>query len=311
MIVAVDQPATLARRLRARIFWLHDDPLRVGATLGVRVGTAERRGSVTSIEEVIDPGNLAGEAPRELSRNTIGEVEIELGHRLAVDTHARNPRTGRVVLDLGGRIAGGGLVVSLGHSSEGAASKSVDRNALLAFAHRLNDSLGVLRAHERIAQFLRELRGKAVFTTSFGPEDQAILHMLSRDPTLQVEVVTLDTGRLFPETYALWAETERRYGRRIQAIYPQQAAAQSHVAKHGINGFYDTVEARLACCHVRKVEPLSRALAGAAGWLVGLRADQSGNRRDTELVSVDARGLLKFSPLFDWSLGSSRELHQG
>jgi phosphoadenosine phosphosulfate reductase len=116
-----------------------------------------------------------------------------------------------------------------------------------------------------------------------------------------MDVVTIDTGRLFPETYALWAETERKYGHRIRAVYPQQGSVEAFIQSHGINGFYDTVDARLACCHARKVEPLSRALAGASGWIVGLRADQSGHRQETKVVAADERGLLKFSPLFDWS----------
>jgi phosphoadenosine phosphosulfate reductase len=99
----------------------------------------------------------------------------------------------------------------------------------------------------------------------------------------------------------LWAETERRYGRRIRAVYPRHENLESLIERHGINGFYESRAARAACCDVRKVEPLNRALAGAAGWIVGLRADQSGARQDTALVASDARGLLKFSPLFDWT----------
>ena len=113
--------------------------------------------------------------------------------------------------------------------------------------------------------------------------------------------MTIDTGRLFPETYALWAETERKYGRRIRAVYPRQESVEAFVETYGIDGFYDSPDARLACCHARKVEPLSRALAGASGWIVGLRADQSDHRQETKVVSIDERGLLKFSPLFDWS----------
>jgi phosphoadenosine phosphosulfate reductase len=171
---------------------------------------------------------------------------------------------------------------------------------LIALAARLNDSLAPLHPRERLERFYGEVVGKVVFTTSFGLEDQAILHML-RERSLNVDVVTIDTGRLFPETYALWAETERKYGRRIRAIYPQQGSVEGFVEKYGIDGFYDTHDARLACCHARKVEPLSRALAGASGWIVGLRADQSGHRHETKAVSIDERSLLKFSPLFDWS----------
>lgn len=139
-----------------------------------------------------------------------------------------------------------------------------------------------------------------MFTTSFGLEDQVILHLIA-EHAIDVEVATLDTGRLFRETYELWAETERRYGRRIRAIYPQNESLEALVEKHGINGFYASRDAQLACCHVRKVEPLNRALAGAAAWVVGLRADQSNQREATRLVGVDERKLLKLSPLFDWT----------
>ena len=119
---------------------------------------------------------------------------------------------------------------------------------------------------------------------------------------LDIDVVTLDTGRLFPETYATWEETERRYGRRIRAIYPRHDALEALVAAQGINGFYRSREARAACCDVRKVEPLGRALAGARAWITGLRADQSAQRGGVALVEADrARGLLKLNPLFDWT----------
>jgi phosphoadenosine phosphosulfate reductase len=167
-------------------------------------------------------------------------------------------------------------------------------------ASQLDDLLTDLSPGERIARFRDEISGRVVLTTSFGLEGQVILHLIA-EQQVDVGIATLDTGRLFPETYKLWAETERRYGRRIEAIYPQHANLEALVKKHGVNGFYDSRDARLACCHARKVEPLNRALAGAAGWIVGLRADQSNHRESTKLVTVDERNLFKFSPLFDWS----------
>src|SRR5262249_52322317 len=153
---------------------------------------------------------------------------------------------------------------------------------------------------DRIARFREEIDGRIVFTTSFGLEDQVILHLIA-EAALDIDIVTLDTGRLFPETYDLWADTERRYGLRIRALSPNHDALETLVGKYGINGFYESRDARLACCHVRKVEPLNRALAQAAGWIVGLRADQSANRNGTSLVTVDDRNLYKLSPLFDWT----------
>ena len=155
------------------------------------------------------------------------------------------------------------------------------------------------------ADRLRALReavpGRIVFTTSFGIEDQAIAHIIFEE-RLDIEVATLDTGRLFPSTYKLWAETEERYGVRIRSYHPDAAALAEHVADAGINGFYHSKEARTACCTVRKVEPLGRALSGAAAWVTGLRADQSGQRAAVDLASWDAeRRLVKLAPLFDWS----------
>ena len=114
--------------------------------------------------------------------------------------------------------------------------------------------------------------------------------------------MTLDTGRLFPETHALWAQTERRYGRRIRAIHPRHDDLEALVERQGINGFYESRAARAACCFVRKVEPLNRALDGARAWIAGLRAEQSAHRHDMALVTAEPdRGLIKLNPLFDWS----------
>jgi len=114
--------------------------------------------------------------------------------------------------------------------------------------------------------------------------------------------MTLDTGRLFPETYALWQETEELYGTRIRAFYPDSRALAALVADQGINGFYYSKDARLSCCAVRKVEPLGRALEGAAAWVTGLRADQSEQRGDTALATWDGeRALIKLAPLHDFN----------
>ena len=184
--------------------------------------------------------------------------------------------------------------------AHGAVDPLRQAESLAEQAARLNDLLLDLPAGERIAHFCREVPGRIVFTTGFGIEGQVIQHLIAAHGA-DVETVTLDTGRLFPETYELWARTERRYGRRIRAVYPQQLGVEALVETYGINGFYESREARLSCCHVRKVEPLNRVLAGAAAWVVGLRADQSRQRGTTKLVTVDQRNLLKFCPLYDWT----------
>jgi phosphoadenosine phosphosulfate reductase len=156
----------------------------------------------------------------------------------------------------------------------------------------------------RLALLREAIAGRIVFTTSFGLEDQTIAHAIFAQH-LAVEVVTLDTGRLFPQTYDVWTETERRYGVTIRALYPDHRAVEALVARQGIDGFRHSVAARQACCGVRKIEPLRRALAGAAGWITGLRADQSSARAETLFVTTDpVHNLLKLSPLADWSRGA-------
>lgn len=151
----------------------------------------------------------------------------------------------------------------------------------------------------RLHELRREVSGRIVFTTSFGLEDQLIAHHVFQQE-LAIDVVTLDTGRLFPSTYKLWQETEERYGVRIRSYHPDAEAVAAMVADAGINGFYHSKDARLACCAVRKVEPLARALDGAAAWVTGLRADQSGQRASVPFTAWDEeRGLLKAAPLFD------------
>lgn len=174
------------------------------------------------------------------------------------------------------------------------------REAIATMVGALHDS-GSGNVPERLRAALETVSGRIIFTTSFGIEDQLIAHHVFTE-RLPVEVVTLDTGRLFPSTYKLWQETEERYGVRIRAYYPDAEAVAAMVADAGINGFYYSKGARLSCCEVRKVEPLRRALAGAAAWITGLRADQSDQRSKTPFVTWDEeRELLKIAPLFDRS----------
>ena len=154
---------------------------------------------------------------------------------------------------------------------------------------------------DRLASVRENVDGRIVFTTSFGIEDQALTHMIF-DAALAIDVVTIDTGRLFPATYKLWADTEERYARRITAYYPDAQAVAAFVADWGINGFYHAREARSGCCGVRKVEPLQRALTGASGWVTGLRGDQSETRGAVALAGWDeTHKLVKAAPLYDWT----------
>jgi phosphoadenosine phosphosulfate reductase len=167
----------------------------------------------------------------------------------------------------------------------------------------LVEAMALANLPARLRAARRLVAGRLVFTTSFGLEDQAITHAIfTHDLDLDIEVVTLDTGRHFPETYEVWAETERHYGRRIQAFMPDTGAVEALVSAQGIAGFRASVEARQACCGVRKVEPLRRALAQAGGWITGLRAEQSAHRAATRLAEADAvHGLVKINPIADWS----------
>ena len=185
---------------------------------------------------------------------------------------------------------------------------SLDHAAQGALADDLPARLRPLALSERLALIDATVGGRLVLTTSFGLEDQALTHAL-RMAKSRAEIVTLDTCRLFPETYDTWAETEAAYGFRIRAYAPEREAEESFVAESGINGFRHSVAARQACCGLRKVEPLGRALAGAAGWLTGLRAGQSANRAETPLAEADpVRGLIKLNPIADWTREALAEL---
>ena len=144
--------------------------------------------------------------------------------------------------------------------------------------------------------------GRAVFTTSLGIEDQVITAAIGL-ARLPIEISTLETGRLFKETADLIGETEERFGISIRRFHPEQDDIDAYAAKYGLNGFYESVEARHACCHVRKLVPLAKALSGATIWITGLRRGQSGNRAATPFAEYDAeRNLIKVNPLADWSL---------
>jgi phosphoadenosine phosphosulfate reductase len=170
---------------------------------------------------------------------------------------------------------------------------------------RLREHLSGLDWVHGLALAIREWQ--AVFTTSFGLEDQAILHAIA-EAALPVRIATLDTGRLFEETHALHMESRRRYGLAIEVHAPDPAAVRALVNRIGPNGFYDSLENRQACCHVRKVEPLRQALAGADLWITGIRREQSPDRTRLEPVEWDAQhGLLKYHPLLDLTEGELRQ----
>jgi phosphoadenosine phosphosulfate reductase len=194
-----------------------------------------------------------------------------------------------------------------GANRSGHAAQTEDREIFATIAGGFVERFPTLDLFERLAAIRRQISGRVVFTTSFGLEDQAIAHAVFAQ-ALAIDVATLDTGRLFPETYDVWAETERRYGVRVLAFTPEHRAVEALVAGQGIDGFRSSVAARLGCCAVRKVVPLARALDGAAAWITGLRADQSAERAQVLPALFDEeRGLVKVNPLFDWTRDRARE----
>jgi phosphoadenosine phosphosulfate reductase len=178
---------------------------------------------------------------------------------------------------------------------------AANREILAAMAGKLVERFPALDLFQRVAAIRAQIPGRVAFTTSFGLEDQAIAHAIFAQ-ALAIDVATLDTGRLFPQTHDVWAETERRYGIRILAFAPEHHSVEALVARQGIDGFRSSVAARLDCCAVRKVAPLARALDGSAAWITGLRADQSADRAQlAPALFDDERGLIKVNPLFDWT----------
>jgi phosphoadenosine phosphosulfate reductase len=143
---------------------------------------------------------------------------------------------------------------------------------------------------------------KIVFTSSFGIEDQVISHYIFEND-IPVDVVTLDTGRLFPQTYKVFNETIKKYGKKINVYFPDHESVEMIVTEKGPFSFYHSRENRLECCCVRKLEPLKRALENKECWISGIRSGQSDNRRQMDWIEFDdEKKLFKFYPLFTWSL---------
>jgi len=143
--------------------------------------------------------------------------------------------------------------------------------------------------------------GKTAFATSFGAEDQVITHLLSQIEK-PVQIFTLDTGRLPQETYNVMEQTRRHYNINIEVLVPDSGQLEKLLYEHGPNLFYKSVELRKQCCHVRKVEPLRRKLAGLDAWICGLRREQGVTRNALERIEWDeSNGLIKINPLADWT----------
>lgn len=158
----------------------------------------------------------------------------------------------------------------------------------------------VARLREALAQIAEDFAPVSL-ATSFGAEDMVLTDLIAREfPS--IGLFTIDTGRLPAETIALRDEVVARYGVALQVYTPDPLAVTGYVAEHGRDGFYESLSKRKACCHLRKVEPLGRALAGLNGWITGLRRDQAPTRSAVAEHEFDAaHGLFKFNPLADWT----------
>ncbi len=165
----------------------------------------------------------------------------------------------------------------------------------------LNHELKGKTAQEIISFFLEKMGEKITFGTSLGAEDQVVTHMLHSHGG-GFKIFTLDTARLFPETYDLIDRTNKRYNVKIDLYFPDYKEVEEMVAEHGINLFFDSIDNRHLCCQIRKLNPLKRALEGREGWFTGLRRAQSVTRTDMEIVEWDENAAkLKVNPLIDWS----------
>ncbi len=153
----------------------------------------------------------------------------------------------------------------------------------------------------RLRLLAEQFPGRVAFSTSLGQEDQVITDAIWRDD-LPIRVFTLDTGRLFEQTHALIDATCARYGKTMEVFFPDTAEVEALVGTKGHFSFRESVEERKACCHLRKVRPLARALRDVDVWITGLRREQSPNRQAMRILEWDeGYGLLKCNPLIDWS----------
>lgn len=158
------------------------------------------------------------------------------------------------------------------------------------------------KSPEEVIAFAAEKFGtKIALSTSLGAEDQALTHMLV-NVNKNIRIFTLDTGRLFPETYDLLSRTSKKYKKEIEIFFPEKDNVQKMVNSKGINLFYDSIENRKSCCYIRKIEPLQRAFSGLDAWICGLRAQQAVTRSDAQVFEWDqVNNIIKINPLVNWT----------
>ncbi len=170
-----------------------------------------------------------------------------------------------------------------------------------AFIDELNIRFKNAAPQELLSWVLTEYKGEIALSSSFSIEDQVLTDMICKiDPSTRI--FTLDTGRLFPETYTLIEKTKQKYNIDIEIFFPNYTDVENMVNRHGINLFYKSVECRKLCCNVRKIEPLKRAFTGLKVWICGLRQEQSITRYGLKPIEWDGNNnLIKISPLAIWT----------
>ncbi|MGB8191107.1 MAG: phosphoadenylyl-sulfate reductase [Chitinophagaceae bacterium] len=180
-------------------------------------------------------------------------------------------------------------------------------HSLQTYIGGLNDRINNLDFKDALHLLTELFPGRVTFSSSFSFEDQAITHAIVSNQ-LPISIFTLDTGRLFAETYSVWSSTNEQYQTHIKAFYPDHQLLEEFVAVKGPNSFYESVDNRKSCCYIRKVEPLKRALAGNAVWITGLRAEHSPARQDLTPIEWDeANQIIKYHPLLHWTTEAVRK----
>ncbi|MCX6281703.1 MAG: phosphoadenylyl-sulfate reductase [Bacteroidetes bacterium] len=168
------------------------------------------------------------------------------------------------------------------------------------FLEQYNNDLSSASPEEALRYFNNLFPGQCIFSTSLGAEDQVLTEIISTGYP-SIRIFTLDTGRLFQETCDLIRITEQKYNIKIEIFFPDHFSVENMVNSKGINLFYDSVENRKECCHIRKIEPLTRALKGMKVWITGLRREQSAARSGVGMVNFDeTQSILKLNPLINW-----------
>jgi len=166
---------------------------------------------------------------------------------------------------------------------------------------RISEQLKEKSLVQKLSILADEFQDKIVFSTSFGQEDQLLTDIIFTNE-INIEVFTLDTGRLFEETYKLFDRTLKKYNKEIKVYFPDSTDTESLLSTKGPYSFYDSVENRVECCKIRKTKPLERALSNVSCWVTGLRSGQSESRKDITEFSLDEKfGIIKFNPLYNWS----------